>query len=194
MADASLFLAPLVFEHGWAWDDWDRLAAGVTIGHLLECSAQVTGGNYSGAWWEHGDFTEPGFPIAECAADGSAVITKPDGTGGLVSFDTVREQLMYEVHDPSAYLNPDVTADFTSVRLTDLGDDRVRVGRSGGARRPGDLQGPRVHARPDGRVRRRSHTDGPTPKRRRGPRRGSSVGAPSSGAWRSRSGTRSTSG
>ena len=127
VADASLFLAPLVFEHGWAWDDWDRLAAGVTVGHLLECSAQVTGGNYSGAWWEHGDFTDPGFPIAECSADGTAVITKPDGTGGLVSFDTVREQLMYEVHDPSAYLNPDVTSDFTSVRLTDLGDDRVRV-------------------------------------------------------------------
>ncbi len=127
VADASLFLAPLVHELGWSWDDWDRLAAGVTVGHLLECSAQVTGGNHSGRWWTHGDFTHPGFPIAECSADGTAVITKPPGTGGAVTFDTVREQLLYEVHDPAAYLNPDVTADFTSVRLSDLGDDRVAV-------------------------------------------------------------------
>lgn len=127
VADASLFLAPLVHEFGWSWDDWDRLSAGVTIGHLLECSAQVTGGNYSGDWWAHGDFSRPGFPIAECHASGEAVITKPTGTTGVVSFDTVREQLLYEVHDPAAYLNPDVTADFTSVRLEDLGGDRVRV-------------------------------------------------------------------
>ena len=127
VADASLFLAPLIHEFGWAADDWDRLAAGVTIGHLLECSAQVTGGNYSGEWWTHGDFSAIGFPIAECAPDGTAVITKPAGTDGAVTFDTVREQLLYEVHDPRAYLNPDVTADFTSVHLDDLGDDRVRV-------------------------------------------------------------------
>ncbi|MFM7069296.1 MAG: acyclic terpene utilization AtuA family protein, partial [Actinomycetes bacterium] len=112
VADASLFLAPLVHAFGWGWSDWDRLGAGVTVGHLLECSTQVTGGNYSGAWWSHGDFTRPGLPIAEVQADGSAVITKPAGTDGLVSFDTVREQLMYEVHDPRAYLNPDVTVDF----------------------------------------------------------------------------------
>lgn len=127
VADASLFLAPLAHEFGWDWSDWDLLAAGVTVGHLLECSAQVTGGNFSGEWWAHGDFSHPGFPIAECSADGEAVITKPDGTGGLVSFDTVREQLLYEVHDPAAYLNPDVSADFTSVQLEDLGGDRVRV-------------------------------------------------------------------
>ena len=127
VADASLFLAPLIHEFGWGWDDWDRLAAGITVGHLLECSAQVAGGNYSGEWWTHSDFTAPGFPIAECTPDGAAVITKPEGTGGMVTFDTVREQLMYEVHDPGAYLNPDVTADFTSVRLTDQGADRVLV-------------------------------------------------------------------
>lgn len=127
VADASLFLAPLVHEFGWAWDDWDRLAAGVVVGHLLECSTQVTGGNYSGAWWEHGDFTEPGLPIADCLPTGEAVITKPAGTGGVVDFDTVREQLLYEVHDPRAYLNPDATADMTSVQLEDLGSDRVRV-------------------------------------------------------------------
>lgn len=127
VADASLFLAPLIHEFGWSADDWDRLAAGVTIGHLLECSAQVTGGNYSGEWWTNGDFSHIGFPLAECSADGTAVLTKPSGTDGAVTFDTVREQLLYEVHDPRAYLNPDVTADFTSVHLDDLGGDRVRV-------------------------------------------------------------------
>lgn len=141
VADASLFLAPLVHEFGWAADDWDRLAAGVTVGHLLECSAQVTGGNYSGEWWANGDFTEPGFPIAECHADGTAVITKPEGTGGVVSFDTVREQLMYEVHDPAAYLNPDVTADFTSVRLTEVGPDRVLVDEVRGHPAPATYKG-----------------------------------------------------
>lgn len=141
VADASLFLAPLMFEFGWAADDWDRLAAGVTVGHLLECSAQVTGGNYSGEWWTMGDFAVPGFPIAECAADGTAVITKPDGTSGAVTFDTVREQLMYEVHDPAAYLNPDVTADFTSVRLTEVGPDRVRVNDVRGRPAPATYKG-----------------------------------------------------
>ena len=106
VADASLFLAPLVHEHGWAWDDWDRLAAGVVVGHLLECSGQVTGGNYSGAWWENPDPLRIGFPIAEVDADGTAVITKPAAAGGMVTFDTVREQLLYEVHDPAALPQP----------------------------------------------------------------------------------------
>lgn len=141
VADASLFLAPLVHEFGWEWNDWDRLAAGVTVGHLLECSCQVTGGNYSGDWWNCGDFTRPGLPIAECDRDGTAVITKPAGTGGRVSFDTVREQLLYEVHDPAAYLNPDVSADFTSVRLTEVGEDRVELSEVRGSPRPGTLKG-----------------------------------------------------
>ncbi len=141
VADASLFLAPLVHEHGWAWDDWDRLAAGVVVGHLLECSGQVTGGNYSGRWWENADPTHPGFPIAECSDDGSAVITKPPGTGGFVTFDTVREQLLYEVHDPAAYLNPDVTADFTSLTLHDEGGDRVRASGTRGAPPPATYKG-----------------------------------------------------
>jgi hypothetical protein len=133
VADASLFLAPLVREFGWAWDDWDRLAAGVVVGHLLECSGQVTGGNYSGPWWRRPVPERIGFPIGEVSPDGSAVITKPPATGGMVTFDTVREQLLYEVHDPSRYLNPDVTADFGSARLEDMGDDRVRVtGARGG--------------------------------------------------------------
>ena len=141
VADASLFLAPLIHEFGWSMDDWDLMAAGVTIGHLLECSTQVTGGNYSGDWWVHGDFSRPGFPVAECEADGSAVITKPRGTGGVVSFDTVREQLMYEVHDPAAYLNPDTSADFTSVHLDDLGTDRVRVSEVRGGPPPDTYKG-----------------------------------------------------
>lgn len=127
VADAALFLAPLVHEHGWAWDDWDRLAAGVVVGHLLECSGQVTGGNYSGAWWDNPDPARIAFPIAEVDADGSAIITKAAGAGGMVSFDTVREQLLYEVHDPARYLSPDVVADFTSLTLVDQGHDRVRV-------------------------------------------------------------------
>jgi hypothetical protein len=136
VADASLFLAPLVHQFGWAWDDWDRLAAGVVVGHLLECSGQVTGGNYSGAWWENPDPLRIAFPIGECEPDGSAVISKPPRTGGMVTFDTVREQLLYEVHDPSRYLNPDVTADFTSVRLDDRGADRVHVSGTRGTAAP----------------------------------------------------------
>src|SRR5205807_8029261 len=130
VADASLFLAPLVHELGWAWDDWDRLAAGVVVGHLLECSGQVTGGNYSGRWWDNPDPVRIGFPIGEVEPDGSAVITKPKATGGMVTFDTVREQLLYEVHDPTRYLNPDVVADFASLTLDDLGDNRVRLSRT----------------------------------------------------------------
>jgi Acyclic terpene utilisation family protein AtuA len=154
VADASLFVAPLVHEFGWAWDDWNRLAAGVAVGHLLECSGQVTGGNYSGRWWEGwpgagtgggagagGGAGRIGFPIAEVEPDGSAVITKPRGTGGRVSFDTVREQLLYEVHDPGRYLNPDVVADFTSLALTDEGADRVRVAGARGLPAPSTYKG-----------------------------------------------------
>jgi hypothetical protein len=148
VADASLFVAPLVHEFGWPWDDWDRLAAGVAVGHLLECSGQVTGGNYSGPWWEgwpaagaDGKPARIGFPIAEVEADGSAVITKPAGTGGRVSFDTVREQLLYEVHDPARYLNPDVVADFTSLSVHDQGADRVRLSGARGWPAPDTYKG-----------------------------------------------------
>ena len=127
VADAALFLGPLVHHHGWAWDDWDRLAAGMVVGHLLECSGQATGGNHAGQWWDVAEPWRFGFPIADVAQDGSAVITKPAAAGGRVDFDTVRQQLLYEVHDPAAYLTPDVVVDMTSVRLDDLGDDRVRV-------------------------------------------------------------------
>ena len=141
VADASLFVAPLVHEFGWSWDDWDHLAAGVVVGHLLECSGQVAGGNYSGPWWENPNPYRVGFPIAEVEPDGSAVITKAAKAGGMVTFDTVREQLLYEVHDPARYLNPDVTADFTSLTLTDLGADRVRVTSTRGTPPPRTYKG-----------------------------------------------------
>ncbi len=127
VADAALFLGPLIYEFGWARDDWDRLAAGVLVGHLLECSGQVAGGNFSGEWWTVPEPWKLPYPIAEVTADGTAIITKPAASGGRVDVDTVRHQLLYEVHDPAAYLSPDVVADFTSALLTDLGDDRVEV-------------------------------------------------------------------
>ena len=127
VADPSLFLAPLAHEFGWSWDDWDRLAAGTVVGHLCECSGQSTGGNFSGDWWTIAEPWKFAYPIAECEPDGTAVLTKAPGTGGRVDFDTVRHQLLYEVHDPAAYVTPDVVADFTSLRLDDLGGDRVRL-------------------------------------------------------------------
>jgi hypothetical protein len=127
VADASLFLAPCVFEHGWRWDDWDRLAAGIVVGHLLECSGQSIGGNYTGDWWALPEPWALPYPRADVAADGTATISKPAGVGGRVSTDTLRHQLLYEVHDPARYVAPEVVADFTSVRFEDLAGDRVRV-------------------------------------------------------------------
>jgi Acyclic terpene utilisation family protein AtuA len=127
VADASLFLAPLAYEHGWAWDDWDRLAAGILVGHLLECSGQSLGGNYSGDWWALPHPWDLPYPIARVEADGTAVITKPKTSGGRVSTDTLRHQLLYEVHDPTRYVSPDVVADFTSATFEDLPDDEVRI-------------------------------------------------------------------
>ncbi len=116
-----------MYEHGWSWDDWDRLAAGVLVGHLLECSGQSIGGNYSGDWWALPHPWDLPYPIATVGADGTAVISKPQGSGGRVSTDTLRHQLLYEVHDPARYLSPDVVADFTSARFEDLPGDRVRI-------------------------------------------------------------------
>ncbi|UPV98964.1 DUF1446 domain-containing protein [Halorussus gelatinilyticus] len=126
IADPALTLGPLVHEYGWTRNDYDRLAAGVVAGHLIECGTQVTGGNFLGDW-QSVDFENLGYPIAQVERDGTAVITKPQGTGGTVSTETVAEQLVYEVHDPSAYLTPDVTADFTAPSVEQLRENAVRV-------------------------------------------------------------------
>ena len=126
VADACLTVAPAVHEFGWAWDDWDRLCSASAAGHLIECGAQVTGGLWCN-WQGIDDLANVGYPIAAVEDDGSFVITKPAETGGAVNRATVTEQLLYEVGDPAAYLTPDVTADFTSVTLSESGRDRVSV-------------------------------------------------------------------
>ena len=126
VVDSALALGPLIHEFGWGLRDFDLLAAGTLAGHLIECGAQATGGTFTD-WREVAGWANIGSPIAECAADGSLVITKPDGTGGLVSIGTVAEQMLYEVGDPQAYFVPDVTCDFSGVRLQQLAPDRVGV-------------------------------------------------------------------
>ncbi|HKQ60835.1 MAG TPA: acyclic terpene utilization AtuA family protein [Candidatus Polarisedimenticolaceae bacterium] len=126
LTDPGLVLSPLIAEFGWRPNDWNRLAAGTVAGHIVECGAQCTGGNFS-RWWEVEGWDHLGYPIVECNADGSFVVTKHQGTGGLVTVDTVREQLVYEMGDPHRYVTPDCVVDFTSIRLADDGPDRVRV-------------------------------------------------------------------
>lgn len=127
VADAALFLAPMVHELGWHWDEWDKLAQGIVVGHLLECSGQATGGNFGGDWRSIPDLGHIGYPIAEVWENGNAMITKAPGTGGRVNFDTLREQLLYEVHDPRHYLTPDVDVDMTTLTMEETGSDEVRV-------------------------------------------------------------------
>ncbi len=142
VADPCLYLAPLVALYGWAWDDWDKLAAGIVCGHLLECTGQVVGGN-SLALVNHTNAVELpylGYPIAHVEADGSFIITKTPDTPGCVTLETVKEQLLYEVHDPTSYLTPDVAANFTTLRLEDAGENRVRVSGVTGRPRPDKLK------------------------------------------------------
>jgi hypothetical protein len=139
VADPSLFLAPMM--HHFGWSNWNDLGAGTVVGHLLECASQVTGGYFMDPGYKDvPNLAYLGFPIAVVAADGSAVITKLSNTGGLVDARTVKEQLMYEIHDPRRYMTPDVTADFSQIEVEPVGENRVRVAGASGTLRPDTLK------------------------------------------------------
>ncbi len=139
--DAALVLGPLIHEYGWGEEDLDLLAQGTLAGHLLECGGQVTGGYFCDPGFKDvPGMDELGFPIGEIEKDGTIVITKADNTGGLVNRATVTEQMLYEVHDPSAYLTPDVSLDISNVTLEDDGKDRIRVTGAKGAPPPDTLK------------------------------------------------------
>ena len=125
--DTALTMAPLRHEFGWAAADWDRLAAGIVAGHIIECGAQCSGGNCLHDWRDVPNLADVGYPIVEASPDGTFVVTKHHGTGGWVTIPSVTEQLVYEMGDPRAYITPDVIADFTTIRLERAGPDRVRV-------------------------------------------------------------------
>jgi hypothetical protein len=125
--DTGLTLAPMIHEFGWKEDEWDKLAAGTVAGHILECGGQASGGNFSADWRSVPDLAHIGFPIAEAYPDAEVVITKHENTGGLVSRQTVTEQLMYEIGNPAEYITPDCIADFTTIQLEDVAPNRVRM-------------------------------------------------------------------
>ena len=125
--DTGLTLAPMIYEFDWDMKDYDLMAAGTVAGHILECGAQSTGGNFLGDWESIENFTEIGFPIAEAYPNGEVIITKHENTGGKVSFETIAEQLVYEIGDPKEYITPDCVADFTSIKLEEVGKNRVKV-------------------------------------------------------------------
>ncbi|NOX89430.1 MAG: DUF1446 domain-containing protein [Calditrichaeota bacterium] len=127
VTDTGLTLAPMIHEFGWKWDEWDKLAAGIIGGHINECGAQASGGNFLAGWKEVPKMERIGFPIVEAYPDGTLIITKHESLGGLVDERTVKEQLVYELGDPKEYITPDVVADFTSIRLKRVGENRVKV-------------------------------------------------------------------
>lgn len=126
VTDTGITLAPMIYEFGWSQEDWNKLASGIIAGHLIECGTQVSGGNFSD-WEKVKSYDEMGFPYVEVSPDGTFVITKHDKTGGLVSVDTVREQLFYEMGDPHSYITPDLVADFTSVQLKQVDNNKVQI-------------------------------------------------------------------
>jgi len=140
-SDPALFLAPMIHAFGWAMNDWNLLGQGTVAGHLLECAGQITGGYFADPGCKDiPDLARLGFPIGEVGEDGSLVITKVAGSGGAVTAQTCKEQLLYEVHDPTQYIQPDVTADFSQVRVEEIGKDRVRVSGGRGSKRPATLK------------------------------------------------------
>jgi hypothetical protein len=141
IADSALVLAPLIYEFGWKMDDWKLLGAGSAVGHLIECTTYVTGGHFADPGFKDVPGIEDlGFPIAEVHESGTAIITKLEDTGGIVSVDTCKEQLLYEIHDPGNYLLPDVVADFTGITFTQIGEDRVLVKGAIGKPKPETLK------------------------------------------------------
>ncbi len=127
LTDTGLTLAPLMYEFGWSFEDWDKVATGTIAGHIIECGAQCSGGNCQFDWQTIPDMANIGFPIVEAYPNGDFVITKHEGTGGRVNIPSVKEQLLYEMGDPHEYITPDVVADFTTINLADDGSDRVKV-------------------------------------------------------------------
>lgn len=127
LTDTGLTLAPLMHEFGWTFDDWDLLSAGTIAGHIIECGAQSSGGNCQFDWKNIPDLANVGFPIVEASPSGEFVITKHKGTGGRINIQSIKEQLLYEMGDPKAYITPDVVADFSSINLAPDGENRVKV-------------------------------------------------------------------
>lgn len=140
VTDIALYLGPLIHEFGWAKDDWHRLGAATAAAHAVECGGQATGGLYSGDWQSVPGLEELGYPIAEVAEDGTAVITKTPGTGGRVDVGTVSEQMIYEIHDPANYITADVVCDLSGIRLEEVGQDRVRLTGATGKPAPETLK------------------------------------------------------
>jgi hypothetical protein len=139
-SDPALFLAPMIHAFGWAMDDWNLLGQGTVAGHLLECAGQITGGYFADPGYKDiPDLARLGFPIGEVGEDGSLVVTKVPGSGGAVTAQTCKEQLLYEVHDPKQYFQPDVVADFSQVSVEEIAPDRVRVSGGRGTKRTGTL-------------------------------------------------------
>jgi hypothetical protein len=141
VADPAIFIAPMIYEFGWSMSDWNLLGQATVLGHLLECAGQITGGYFADPGYKDVEgLGRLGFPIAEVQEDGSGIITKVQGSGGQVTLDTCKEQFIYEIHNPAAYITPDVVADFTGVGMAQTGQDQVRVNGGCGKKRTDTLK------------------------------------------------------